>query len=785
MVTLGNPPNDKVRQRFGGLDTRLGIRLKILVLILAATSVPLLSLNIFWTISERQSLIDATHSRQTLITQNDANQVNDFITAKVRTLIIHSQSPSLQQFNLPAASLVISTLLYQDKDITRAALVNQTGQEVVALTSNLKNSPLQSVSGSNAFKVVTYYAGSDYISPVSNDAQGQPSITIAVPLVSFTTPQELTTLSTAEPDIVRQPQDIKGALIAQVSLESLWSSVLSSAGTAANASTPAGGYAYVVDDKGIVIAHPDSSLTNAHKDLSNAPIVSLFKQSLGSSTTTPQTLQGYSEKGVQVVATYQKVPITDWGVVFEEPTSSIYKNVNHVLYLGLLLSALAIILLGLLSFFLSTLISKPILRIARVAERIGRGNFTERIDMHRADEIGTLSASVDVMGTNLQSFIHRIDMQRRRLAVILNSTTDGILAIDSKGLITLANNTAVAFCESKDGLLIGKPIDTIFTWTKATKPVSVQYLASESQTYYDLEYTSPSGVMHFVNLIVVKASDQQVNGQTIITIHDETKGRDLENMKIDFVSMAAHELRTPLSTIRGYLELLAYQKPDDTEKIQLYVKQARKSSEELSSLISNLLDVSRIERGTLVLTMSKVDLAANINQSVENLRFAAATKHISLTYTGPHEGQYIVGDAVAIREVIGNLIDNAIKYTADEGHVNVQLSQKGDHYSMTIQDDGYGIPANALPYLFTKFYRVHGGLESGSKGTGLGLFISKAIIERHFGKITVESTYGHGSVFTVSIPVFNEARLAELHKTNEVDTDVKRERGWTTKNIAR
>ncbi|MGF7229276.1 MAG: ATP-binding protein [Candidatus Saccharibacteria bacterium] len=750
---------------------RLGIRTKILLLIMAATILPLLSLNIFWTNSQRQSLVSGVRSSQALVTENNAAEVNNFITQKVRTLIIHSQSPSLQQFNLPKASLEMGTLLYQDKDISRAALVNQSGQEVVALTSDLKNSPLHDVKSGDPFKVVTYYAGNDYISPVSTDVNGHPSITIAVPLVTFTTPQELGTLSTAEPGLVRNPQDIKGALIVQVSLENLWNSVLSSTNSK-------DGYAYVIDDKGTVIAHPDSSFINSHKDLSATPIVALFKQSLGNTSTTPQSLRALSEKGVQVMATYQKISVTDWGVVYEQPIASIYKSANRVLYFGIALSAGASILMALLSLWLSRFITKPILQIAQAAERIGKGDFTEQVVLNRSDEIGALGQSVNTMGANLQAFISRIESQRKQLEVILNSTTDSILAIDQTGIITIANNATTDFT-GRNNSPIGENINALFSWTQNQRPYKVDYAQPGTTTHYDLQYTSPSGMVHFVNLIVVQAA-----GQTIITIHDETKSRDLDDMKLDFVSMAAHELRTPLSTIRGYLELISYQRDQDPEKIQHYIKQARRSAEELASLISNLLDVSRIERGTLVLTMHKLDLAESLKQSVQNLHFNAETKHTSIAYTGPDQGQFVIADGVALREVIDNLIDNAIKYTPENGAVRVDLQESNDSYIVKVTDNGIGIPANALPYLFSKFYRVHGGLESGSTGTGLGLFISKSIIERHGGTITVESKHGEGSTFIVTIPKFSEQKFTELRESKGAE-NVSRKRGWTTKNIAR
>jgi len=758
----------------------LGIRSKILILIMAATIIPLLSLNIYWTNSQRQSLKEATRSRQTLATHNDANSVNAFLDEKVRALIIHSQSASLQQQNTARASLELSTLLYQDKDLSRVALVDQNGQETVALTGDLKTSSLKNVQSTDAFKVVNYFAGNQYISPVTTDSKGHPTITIAVPLIAFTTPQELGTLSTAEAGVVRNPDDIKGALIAQVSLENLWSTVLSTNKSTNDSSTPNDGYAYVVDDKGAIIAHQDGGLVDTHKNVSSVPIVALFKSNLGSSGNITKSVTGISEKGVQVAATYESIPATKWAVIFEEPVSSIYQSVNHVSRLGLALSAAAIIIMAVLSYALSRYSTTPILRVAKAAQLIGQGTFGTRVNLRRNDEIGQLGDSINAMGENLQGFIARIETQRHQLEVILNSTADGIMSVDQEGAIQVANMTIANLAGRPLDSLAGRRVVDVLPWTRQAKRFVVDYQANGTRSYEDLEYTRDDGTVHYVNVIVVKASDQ-----AIVTIHDITKSRELEDMKVDFVSMAAHELRTPLSRIKGYLELATAQ-PDSAanEQVRAFIAQSHRSAMELSTLISNLLDVSRIEKGNLLLTMDKVDFAEVVNQAVRNFVFTAEANDITLDYTGPHHDHFIIGDTVAIREVVDNLVDNAIKYTAAKGHVTVSFTQEGSSYIINVEDNGQGIPANALPYLFTKFYRVHGGLESGSGGTGLGLFITKSIIERHNGSIAVKSIEGQGSTFTVTLPIFNEATFINIQKAEGAE-HVSKRRGWTTTNIAR
>ncbi len=432
----------------------------------------------------------------------------------------------------------------------------------------------------------------------------------------------------------------------------------------------------------------------------------------------------------------------------------------------------------------------PILRIAKTSKQIGQGDFSAHIDLKRSDEIGALGDSINAMGLSLKEFVQHIESQRNRLQVILDSTEEGIVAVDATGVVRTANRATMNLTGLPMERLVGRRLKDIFRWTRELLPFDVNYEKPGTNNYDDLQYVDPSGLTHYVKMSVTRVGDTQTTKgvQTIITIYDETKSRDLENMKIDFVSMAAHELRTPLAAIRGYLELISYkEKQSVTPDVQKYLLQAIKSTSELGSLINNLLDVTRIERGTLALNMGKVDLATNIVQSVEDAKFSAQDKQIQLNYNGPKTGYMVFADEIALHEVINNLISNAVKYTNKNGSVTITVSQQGQSYSISVQDTGMGIPKSAIGNLFTKFYRVHGGLNSGSTGTGLGLFIAKSIIERHNGTISVASQEGVGSTFTFTLPVLtaDASGAAPASDTSPETENTRRKRGWITKNIAR
>jgi len=442
------------------------------------------------------------------------------------------------------------------------------------------------------------------------------------------------------------------------------------------------------------------------------------------------------------------------------------------------------------AIYFARFFTEPILRIARASKLIGQGDFSARIDLRRSDEIGALGDSINAMGLSLKQFVQHIEAQRNRLQVILDSTEEGIVAVDAFGIIRTANRATTMLTGLTNDHLVGRPVRDVFKWTRDLSLFDIDYEKPGTTNYDDLQYVDPTGVTHYIKLSVTRVGSEQTNKgvQTIITVYDETKSRDLENMKIDFVSMAAHELRTPLAAIRGYLELISYKEKQITiaPEVQKYLFQAIKSTAELGSLINNLLDVTRIERGTLTLNMARVDLAANISQSVEDAQFTARDKQIALTFAGPKEGCMVFADDIAIHEVINNLLSNAIKYTAKGGKVNVALTTDSQSYRIAVKDSGMGIPKSAVGNLFTKFYRVHGGLNSGSTGTGLGLFIAKSIIERHNGTISVESQEGVGSTFTFTLPKLNgeNAQALPIDLTSEAE-NTRRKRGWITKNITR
>src|SRR3989344_5913409 len=223
-------------------------------------------------------------------------------------------------------------------------------------------------------------------------------------------------------------------------------------------------------------------------------------------------------------------------------------------------------------------------------------------------------------------------------------------------------------------------------------------------------------------------------------------GNQLEDMKMGFVSLAAHELRTPLTAIKGYISVYLKDYKDTLNKDQAdLLNHALSNTDRVLVLVENLLNVSRVERGALSFNPESIDYVSIISQIVSDFRERAIEKNIQLDFVSPDQNiPQIKADKVRISEVLSNLISNAINYTNPGGKVQISVHLQQDEVWTCIADNGPGIPEEAIPKLFTKFFRVTSGLtqNQNSQGNGLGLYISKAIVDMHHGKIWVESKVG-------------------------------------------
>lgn len=738
-----------------------GIRLKVFTLSLAVGLVPILAVNTLWSVSAHDQLRQAAKKNQEILLDGSASRLDRFFARKTNALTKYAQDLSAANFSTIQKQQSLLQYAKHDEDIVSIALVDKAGNEQIVVDDQALVQRLGSVN-TNTISEAAANAGNkvsiDEVIYVDNQ-----------PRVAFTVPITAQNVSGTQAE---NSSTISGFLIVDVDLRDMWRTVL-------NAPLGEEGYTYIVDAKGRLIAHPDTEFFRYHLDLSKNQQVAEFLRNPNAEAINITTI---SERNVKVMSGYKAVPRTGWAIITEEPEVSLYAPVQHVYRVILWVFIASTLAAALLSFFFSRNLTRPIKSLVTGASELGEGNLDTRIRLQSKDEIGALAQKFNKMADNLNDLISNLKAESTKLNVVLDSVNEGIVAVDAENRIVVANASAAILAGVLPANLNGKQFRNVFRLTKNSRPFHVDL--QNTQVYKEIIFISPNKRLHYLDIYTNKIEDDPDGIRSIITIRDQTDERDLEKMKHDFVSMAAHELRTPITAIRGYLDLLAADKASNlSDRSDHYIQSARSSTEDLVGLINNLLNVSKIENGTLDMAYGKIDWASTLKSAIGNHRFSAAEKDITLEYEGPEKGVVLVADEIAIKEVINNLIANALHYTNQGGHVTVSMQVEQDKVVTSVKDTGMGIPPNAMRRLFTKFYRVKGGMASGSGGTGLGLFISKSIVELHKGKIWVESEEGKGSTFTFTLPVYDEVQYKILVRNQ--NEGYKKRRGWITKNTAR
>jgi len=396
----------------------------------------------------------------------------------------------------------------------------------------------------------------------------------------------------------------------------------------------------------------------------------------------------------------------------------------------------------------------------------------------RGEIYGEVGIATDIR--KIRELITDTIAERNKLTTVMQSIVDGVFALSSKGDVILINPAALNMLGLNEKDILGKNLDEVLTMLDADKRLKSANLLPNKNLDKDtiliqkrgLEVSTKFGKRVFVNLTSSGIREGvEVGLGAIITISDVSKEKELEEMKLDFVSMAAHELRTPLTAIRGYLSVLQEETAKSLDKEQKsFLDKAFISSSQLAALVENLLSVAKIERGAMKLEVEPTDWPAVLNEIVENFLSIASEKRVNLSIGPLPDLPKVLVDKFRITEVLANLIANATNYTKPGGNVVINAEVINKEVVTHIKDTGQGIPEGALTHMFTKFFRVSGVLEQGSKGTGLGLYISKAIIDMHQGRIWVESKMGVGSTFSFSVPIAEEQEKPDLDKKSEKET---------------
>jgi len=373
------------------------------------------------------------------------------------------------------------------------------------------------------------------------------------------------------------------------------------------------------------------------------------------------------------------------------------------------------------------------------------------------ETISQLFSGKKSSGKTVQPIIQLAESQY--VWAILSAINDGIIVVDTAKNILVFNKAAEAMTGFASVDAVGKQLGSLlqFFFQDQEQTNSIFGTASFSHELTVKPVSAKGAIAIAARVISSPIHKDGVPSGWVIAVHDMRFEQQLSDMKFGFVSIAAHELRTPLTAIKGAISVLVADYKDIYNQDQTtLLGQVSNNTERLLILVENLLNVSRIERGTVELSPTSVDWITIVKQIMDDFAQRAIEKNITLSLVPPTEPiSFIRADRVRIGEVLSNLLSNAITYTNPSGKVTVAVEKKENEVWTSVTDTGRGIPPDALTHLFTKFYRVNKGLtsEMNSHGTGLGLYISKAIVEMHKGRIWVTSEFGKGSTFIFALPL--------------------------------
>ena len=369
-----------------------------------------------------------------------------------------------------------------------------------------------------------------------------------------------------------------------------------------------------------------------------------------------------------------------------------------------------------------------------------------QFEASEVDLLSTLASQTAVLVENARLF-QAAEGGRQRLAAILSSTNDAILVTDRDDRLLLVNPAAERAFGIVAEAVIGK---------KATEmdlaPALMKILSEplEQDQAITEEVPLPDGRTLYASVSMILSADGERMGRVAV-MRDVTYFKELDEMKSDFVATVSHDLRAPLTFMRGYTTMLPMV-GDLSEKQREYVDKILQGVTQMSELIDDLLDLGRIEAG-IGLERQPCHLGTIMVEAVDGMRARAAAKGLTLRLEPAEEVPIVAGDAALLRQAISNLVDNAVKYTSTGGTVTVGLAVRGDTAVIRVADTGIGISPDDQVRLFEKFYRVKRRDTASIQGTGLGLAIVKSIVERHGGKVWVDSELNRGSTFYIGLPI--------------------------------
>ncbi len=431
---------------------------------------------------------------------------------------------------------------------------------------------------------------------------------------------------------------------------------------------------------------------------------------------------------------------------------------NDILYMLIVL----IVLILAVMYILNRIVIKPIKRLSQVAQAVEKGDLDAEADIASRDEIGELGSSFNAMirwqkesRALLAKRIREITNDFEKFKLAVEGASDHIIITDAEGIIIYANKAAEETTGYSRSEMLGKRPSLWGKQMPQTFYANMWHTIKDEQKTFHTELTNKrkGGELYIADSYISPLFDDNGILYGFVGIErDITRQKEIDKSKTEFVSVASHQLRTPLTIINWYAEMMASSEPL-SDKQRNYLEEIEKASDRMVDLVNSLLNVSRIEMGTFMIEPQPVDFTAVVDIVMQDLSLEASRKKIRIVKNYAEGLPAVPADPKLLQIVFMNLIGNAIKYTPDEGMVTIAINVEDDNMKVSIADTGYGIPANQQSKIFGKFFRADNARIKEPAGNGLGLYITKSIVNYVGGTISFASEEDKGTIFSVTIPL--------------------------------
>ncbi|MDD3087444.1 MAG: ATP-binding protein [Candidatus Omnitrophica bacterium] len=409
---------------------------------------------------------------------------------------------------------------------------------------------------------------------------------------------------------------------------------------------------------------------------------------------------------------------------------------------------MVLVLTFVLGIVFTSSIVKPLNKIINVSKKFSAGDFSHRVYYEANDEIGELARTLNKMAKDIEDKIASVSSQSQQLTAIFNSMIEGVIVTDKSGVIVSINQAVEDIFKVSRQEAEGK----LFLEAVRNNEIYevIQNILGKGR-FFSKEITLHLPVQRVFEVNATPIfKDASVNG-ALVVIHDITEIRRLETVRRDFVANVSHELKTPLTSIKGFIETLLEGALEDKENNRNFLKIIQSHADRLDALVNDLLSLSHLESKEIRVDKTDFYLNAQVEEVLRGFKSQLKAKGIEVEYA-VLKNLKVSADKDRIHQVLVNLIDNAIKFNKEKGSIKLYAESVNGNLKVIVEDSGMGIPCKDIPRIFERFYRVDKARSRQLGGTGLGLSIVKHIIELHNGAVGVESTEGLGSKFWFTLP---------------------------------